>query len=321
MLIPKYLLPALIDQSSALYGTLYYLIRAIFILIAIPLMLFLTNFLFTTQEGMNNKNVSLPSPYKSHLNLYKFSKTNFKYQLLYGILLLFIVFIPLDFITYLLIPEMLEYIGEALTSNSTDSYLKASYPIFIISVVIIQISVSIYEESISRGLLAKRGHDCFQKMSAVTISSLYFGFGHFAYFFNPISANYPIWFPIVWFFQSIFVGIILSLVVLRKKWIFPVIFAHALNNLISAHAVWNFLQGNEFVLVALYLYFPLLIMSVALFFWQFKRIKEGIKVGVEDIKSYFVSEKNINESTGDKCVRIIVDVLLAVLIYFVALIT
>ncbi len=213
---------------------------------------------------------------------------------------------------------MLEYQSYALPD--TDIYLtsETSYILFLISVIIIQFSVAISEETISRGLITKRGSEHFFRMSAVMISALYFGFGHFAYFLNPISRFYPIWFPIIWFLQAFIIGIVLSLFVLRKKWIFPVIIAHSLNNIISAHAIWSFNNAIDFSVVALYLYCPLLIIGCILFIWQFSQIKESISVGFTMLKSYF-KRNDINEDTkGDTIFRVFIDILMGLLIFLMS---
>lgn len=312
-LIPIFLLPLFINGTSIYYGPLYYFLRALGIIIAIPLFLFISNILLESQKKDLITEID-ESPAMSHLKLYSMDKESFKDQLLYGILILFIIFIPLDFLIYLLIPQMLEYSGVALTSYATDSYLLQSYFIFLFSVIIIQICVAIYEESLTRGFLAKRGGDYFHKMSAVIISSLYFGLMHFAYFFNPISRNYPIWFPFVWFLQTFLVAIMLGILILKKKRLFPLIFAHAVNNIISAHAVWNYLQGNDFSLVAIYLYLPLLIISVVLFIWQFPRIKQATLTCLSEFKTYFKKDEIIGESKGDLIFRLFVDFLIGLFI-------
>lgn len=309
-------LPILLDQNSLLYGPLFYILRALIILISIPIALFLFNILVEPQK----KDLIIEddaSPATRHLRLYSISEGDYKEQFLYGIIILFVLFIPLDFLIYFLLPEMLEYTGAVLSVQVTEQYLLQSYMIFLVSVIIIQISVAIYEESVSRGFLTTRGSDYFHKMSAVLIASLYFGFMHFAYFFNPASRNYPIWFPFIWFLQTLIVGIMLSILIIRKKKLFPVIFAHALNNIISAHAVWNHLQGNDFSLVAVYLYLPLLICSVIIFIWQFSRIKHGFLTGLNEFKTYFKLIEG--ESKGDRYFMVFFDILIAICVAILAL--
>ncbi len=318
LLIPRVLFPIFVDEKNVLFGPIYYFLRALAILIAIPVFLFISNIVFESQK----RNIILEedlTPASAHIKLYSISKENFRDQLLYGILILFIVFIPLDFLGYYLFPATLEYTAVALSSQSTDSYLLANYSIFLFSVLIIQISVAIYEETLTRGFLTIRGCEYFHKMSAVIIPSLYFGLMHFAYFLNPVSRNYPIWIPFIWFLQTLFVAILLSIFIIRKKKIFPLIFAHALNNIISAHAVWNYLQGNDFMIVTLYLYLPLLTMSGILFIWQFSRISTGILDGLSEIKTYFKVNIKNGESKGDIYFRILFDIVIGLLILFFGL--
>ena len=318
LLIPRALLPLFIDTNSIFYGPLYYLLRAVAIIIAIPLVLFITQFILESPKKNEIIEEEI-NPVISYLNLYSTPENTFKNQLLYGILLLFIVFIPLDFLVYFFCPVMLEYTGVALTSQPTDTYLLRSYFIFLVSVIIIQISVSIYEESLTRGFLTMRGKEYFHRMSAVMISSLYFGLMHFAYYLNPVSRNYPFWFPFIWFLQTFLVAILLSILVLRKKSLFPVIFAHALNNIISAHAVWNYLQGNDFTLVTVYLYIPLMIIGLFLFIWKFSIIKTGISIVSNDIREYFIPDKKLGESKGDLYFRILIDLLIGIIILAIGL--
>ena len=313
LIIPIFLIPLIAEEGTPLYGILFYLIRAIIVLLGIPLILYLTNLLFDSQKKIIlDEDIS---PATGHLKMFKMTKKNYKYQILYGFLLFFLVFLPIDFFTNLLVPEMVEYQAWAVASTSTNSYLFANdYFIFLISVIIIQISVVITEEIISRGFLTKRGSEYFFKMSAVIISSLYFGLGHFAYFLNPISQLFPYWFPFVWFTQAFFIGIILALLIIRKKWIFPVIIAHTLNNIVAAHAFWSFFQGITFQIVALYLYYPLLIIGIMLLVWNYAKIKEGIMTGFQVLKTYF--RKDSKEDTkGDIIFRVFIDILLGGLIF------
>ncbi len=318
IIIANILTDFFIDESSDLYGPFYFLTKAIAILIAIPILLHLTFMLLKSQNKETGSNIQI-SPSKGYLKLYKITFSNFKYQLLFGLLILFIVFIPLDFFTYLMIPQMIEYQAKTLSASPTGYYFSKSYPIFLLSAIIIHVSVALIEESIARGLIAKRGSEHYNKMSAVIISSLYFGLGHLAYFFfNPISASYSIWFSFTWFAQAFFIGIILSMIILKKKWLFPLIFAHALNNIISAHAIWNYQQGNDFIAVTtLYIYFPLLIGSIILLVWQFSRIKTAISVGFKEFISYFTQDSERMENKRDVLIRILIDGFMGLMIFII----
>lgn len=312
-LIPWLVLPLFISNESVFYGPLYYLLRAVAIIIAVPLFLLISN-VFLESPKRTEIIKEDRSPSLEYLKLYSFPDNSFKDQLLYGVLILFTIFIPLDFLVYFLIPDMLKYTGEALSSQPTDSYLLQSYFVFLFSVIIIQVCVSIYEESVSRGFITMRGKEYFHKISAVIIASLYFGLMHFAYFLSPVSRNYPFWFPFIWFLQTFLVAILLSILVLKKKSLFPVIFAHALNNIISAHAVWNYLQGNDFALVTYYMYIPLMIIGLVLFIWQFSTIKAGVTVVYKDIGEYFKPEEKLGESKGDVYFRILIDLFIGIII-------
>ena len=276
LLIPAFLIPSLVGDESLLYGILLYSLRAIFVFIGVPLILIISNIVFESQK----RNVIIEediSSAKGHLKLYKMTKKNYKYQILYGLLIFFLVFLPIDFFGYLLIPDLLKYQASALPD--TDIYLKTgtSYVLFLISVIIIQFSVAVTEETISRGLITKRGSEYFFSMSAVMISALYWGLGHFAYFLNPVP-GFSTWYPFIWFLQAFIIGIILSLFVLRKRWIYPVIIAHTLNNIVTAHTIWSFNNAIDFSVVALYLYLPLLIIGCVLFIWQFSQINRVKKL-------------------------------------------
>ena len=320
-LIPALLLPSIVDVNSLIFEPLFYLIRAAIMVAVIPLFLYLSNFLMEKQR----RSIILVediSPSRNFLNLFKITRSNFKFQLLYGILLLFLIFIPLDFLTYL-IPDMLSFASTAIepaADFSLNSYFNENYSIFLLSIVLIPLCVAIYEESLTRGFLTNRGSDYFNKMSAVIMTSFFFGLGHFAYIYSPASAGLPIVFPIIWFLQTFLVGIVLSMLVLRKHWIFPVIFAHTFNNIITSHSMWNYINGIDFSFMTFYVYTPLLIIGIILFIWQFPRIRESLTIGWNEFKSYFTRDENIGENSLETVVRIIMDFLFGFLIWIIGVI-
>ncbi|TES93914.1 MAG: CPBP family intramembrane metalloprotease, partial [Promethearchaeota archaeon] len=183
MLIPTFLLPFLINSSSVIFEPLYYLVRAAVLVVAIPLFLYISYFIMEKQRKILILDVDI-SPSRSFLNLFKITRKNFKFQLLYGILLLFLIFIPLDFFTYLFVPDMLDFVSIALQpsgESSLNNYFSENYFIFLLSIILIPLCVAIYEESLTRGFLTNRGSEYFNKMSAVIITSFFFGLGHFSY--------------------------------------------------------------------------------------------------------------------------------------------
>ncbi len=315
ILLSLALLEFFADKDSVSYGIIYYIGRAILIFLAVPIAFFISKFISPPhkREIIIEEDIS---PFKGFFMLYRITKKNYKYQFLYGFLIYFLVFLPLDFFTYLLLPDMISYQAESL-ENALNAYLERGYFTFLISVIIIQFFVSFSEETIFRGFITKTGSKHINGISAVIIASLAWGLGHFAYYFDPQSGGYPFWFPFIWFTQAFIIGIILSLLVLRRKWIFPVILAHALNNIISAHTLWNFNERNDFTNIALFLYCPLLIIGIVLFIWQFQRIKEGLSIGFKLLKTYFKSEREYVESLGDKLFIIFIDLLIGIIAFLV----
>lgn len=318
-LIPVFLLPSIISENSVFYGLIFYLFRALIIIISIPISLSISNFLSAPQKERLILEEDI-SPIKGQLMLYKITEKNFKYQILYGLLILFLVFLPIDILGYLFIPGMIKYQASIYSNQSTGVYLSEEYFIFLLFAIFIQFSISFYEESITRGFITKRGSENFNGISAVMMASLYFALGHFAYFlFDPQAENFSIYYPLIWFIEAFFIGMILSLLILRRKWIFPAIIAHALNNIISAHTIWNYLQGNSFEMLVLVLYLPLLIIGVCLFIWFFSRIKEGILIGFRMLRKYFKFNKEVGNSSFNIIFRIFIDLLVGLLIFLISI--
>jgi membrane protease YdiL (CAAX protease family) len=327
LIIPVFLIPLIVEEGSNLYGIVFYLIRAIIVFLGIPLILYLTNLLFVSQKQIILDEDLTPAT--GHLKLYKINKKNYKYQILYGFLIFFVVFLPIDFFTYSLIPGAISFQAFVLGIRSTNFYLSPlsdNYFIFLISAIIIQFSVAFTEETVSRGFFAKRGSEYFLPMSAVMISSLYFGLGHLAFLLDATS-----WIPVIMFVETFVVGIILALFVLRKKWILPVIIAHALNNIVSAHTIWSFWQNISFQITIFYVYIPLFIIGVLfvtvclLLVWDFSNFREGLSNGFSMFKTYFKRESKENErnpkevTRGDTLFRIFIDIIIALLIFLMGM--
>ncbi|MFX0058604.1 MAG: CPBP family intramembrane glutamic endopeptidase [Candidatus Hodarchaeota archaeon] len=311
------LLPIIIEPNSILFGPLYFMLRAIFLVLGIMIFLYVANFALQSKRKLIVEEISST---KNFIKLFSISKSNFKYQLMYGFLLLFLVFIPLDFLQYLVLPKTLDFLSMLLTFSVSNSYLLTPYFTFLVSVLIIQFSIALHEESFVRGFLTNRGSDYVPKMSAVIISSFFWGLQHFAYILHPLGRLVPLSFLLNWFIQAFIIGIILALFILRKRWIFPVIFSHAVNNIITAHTIWNHVQGNGFTQLAILVYTPLILISLTLFIWQFSRIKESLLNGLKEFKSYFSNDKSIKETSMDKIIRIMLDFLFGLIIFAVAII-
>jgi len=301
--------------NLAYFGILFYVLRALIIFGSVSIILWLYNKIISSQK--RNREIS---PLNGYLRLFKITKKNFKYQILYGLLLFFLVLLPIDFMTYGLFPEVISYQAYSLGLNSLNAYLLIdNYSCFLLASIIIQISVSFSQESIYRGFLAKRGTENFYKMSAVIISSISFGLGNFTFYFNPLNVYFSQWLPIFLSIESFIIGMILSIVTLSRKWLIPSIFAYSLKNIISYHTLWNFLQGNEFIVVELYLYVPALIGGIILFIWQFSRIKESLSTGFKTLREYTQKEEKNETTNTDKYFRYFFDILIGILIFLVSL--
>ncbi|MHA1148122.1 MAG: CPBP family intramembrane glutamic endopeptidase [Promethearchaeota archaeon] len=307
-LIPLFVLPLILDSESVYFGSIFFIWRAGMIFIAIPLMIYITDIIFESQSKqiIIEKDIS---PAMDHLQLYSINKDNYKDQVLLGFLILFIFLIPLDFFTYMLFPEAIPFLSETYIQSSLNYYLLQSYILFLGLAILLHFGVSIYEETLSRGFITMRGGNHMNKMSAVIIASIHFGLLHLTFTsgFSPLI-------PLIWVSQAFIVGIILSILVLKKGWIFPAILAHALNNIISAHVLWNYLQGNDFSLMFYYMYLPLLCIGVVLLIWKLPLIKKGLNSTIEEIRLYFENDDDIGEANSDKYFRILMDVLFAFLI-------
>jgi len=319
MTVNWFLLPLFIDHDSIVFGLTFNIIRTLIIVFTIPTVLLLSR-KFNWVQKYESKGKKDISPFRMQFKLFKVTKKNYKYQILQGLLLLFLVFIPLNFSIYLLIPNLLSYQTISLTFNLQHSYLLLEeYFLFLIFVIIIQTSVSISEETLFRGFIAKRGAERFNKVSAALISAYYFGFMEFIFYLDPLIQLFPFWFPFIKFLSSFLIGLILSLTVIRRKWLLPLIFAHTINNILLMHISWNLLQGNEVLTVMLYLYIPLLAISLILLIWKFSMIKESLSIGLNMLKVYIKNDKNEREKNSDKYFRILFDIIFGFLIFLIGM--
>ena len=109
------------------------------------------------------------------------------------------------------------------------------------------------------------------------------------------------------------------MLVVKKKWLIPGIFAHAMNNIISSNAVWLYIQGVKFSFTTIVLYLPLLIISILLLIWQFPKIKDGVSTGWGDLKGYVNIKTQKVESKSDIIIIILVDLLIGAIVFLIGL--
>ena len=311
LIIEWMLLPLLVIQTSALFGLLFYLIRALVIFFGIVFFLFISNRFGTKNSQLVKKELT---PHRGFLKLYTMTKKNYIYQLLYSVLILFLILIPFDFLISITSPESIFYRASSLVFKAENSFLFLNdITLFFLYSIIIQLSLSFSKETIFRGLIVKRGSEHFNKISAVVISTFYFTFVEL--FLNPIYLTVSFYFGIIWVIKSFIVGLVSSLIIIRRKWLFPMIIAKAFETFLSSIIIWDFLKGGNTIELSIFIYFPLFFVGLILLILQRLRIKESLQIGIEMLKSYFQKDLKLKESSGDKNFRILFDILIAFLLF------
>jgi len=311
LIIEWFVLPLIVNQTSALFGMLFYLIRTLVIFLAIILVLFISNRIKTKNSSQIDKELA---PHLGYLKLYSMTKKNYTYQLLYGFLLLFLILIPLEFLISITLPDSIPYI---VVSIENTILVIDDVAQFLLFSVIIQFSISFSEETIFRGLVTKRGSEYFNKISAVMIST--FSFTFFELFLNPYIFTVSYYYGVLLFIKTFIVGLVLSLTIVRRKWLFPLIIAKTFDSIISSVIIWDFLRGGNFIQLLFFIYFPLLIISLILLILQHSRVKESLQIGKNMIKSYYRNDIKLDESSSDKLFRILFDIFLAFLLFLFGL--
>ncbi len=320
MIISTLFLSLVFQQVSISYSITFYIIRVLIFLVVVPLTLAISTRVFSGSQKGKNFQDSYISPSKGHLLLYRMTKKNYKFQFLYGLLIFLLVLVPLNCLFFVFIPGMVVYQAISFSFTVTDYYLlEDNYILFLLSTIIIQTCISIANESISKGLIARRGSDYYSKRSAVIITSLFLGFSEFIFYFDILPIYLPPWFPLIWFLKSFLIGIILSLFILRKNWLFPIIFASIINNIFLTHVMWGYLHGVDIYLLSFFIYVPLLIIDGIILLWEYPRIKKIMQAGVKELKLYLKNDKDIKETSGDKSFRIFVDIIIGGLMYIISI--
>lgn len=305
------LLSFIVDQSSALSGVLFYFIRALVIFSAVVVVFSVYNRFKKEKSNISKEELKL---HIGFLRLYNITKKNYKFQLLYGILLFFLVIIPLEFLMIISFPHTVSYRATSLIFKKENSFLLLSnFVLFLFSSCIIGFSNSFSEETIFRGLVTKRGSEHFYKLSAVMISAIYFAF--FEVFVKSTLLAVDFYIGVIWFIKSFLIGLVLSLTILRRKWLLPLIIAKTFDAIISNIIIWEFLQVGDITNLLNFIYGPLLIISLVLLIFQRSRIKESLQIGTKMVKSYFKNNKKQKESSGDKVFRILFDIILAFMLF------
>jgi membrane protease YdiL (CAAX protease family) len=274
--------------------------------------LILIKYIFRTKEIVPNNNDK--SPISETFSTFKIKKNNIGYQLLYGALFLFLIYIPMDFIAYS-IPGVLDFSSSALGASDVNVYLNyTSFLLFIGYCVLIHLCVGIREELFFRGVGVTRARRYIGNYPAVVIISIFFGFSHFSYLLTSDNLLADFLPAVIWGLSAFVAGSASALFIMKKRYIIPLIFAHTLNNIISASAVWMFNQGIQFSQIAQSVYLPLLIISAILFIIFRKHVVSGLRNYKNIIPEYI---KEIKQSKTNIFLAIVIDLLIGIMLWFV----
>ena len=128
-----------------------------------------------------------------------FTFKNFGSQLKTALIFICIIYIPLDFFSYV-IPlifklDVLEYQIETLTSSFWGNYLLYDFNLMIIMTIIIHFFVAFKEEFVFRGFYINIGENKLNKSSIFIYSAFLFGLAHFSYIFTSNGSSNSIFFP------------------------------------------------------------------------------------------------------------------------------
>jgi membrane protease YdiL (CAAX protease family) len=231
-------------------------------------------------------------PYKETSSLFTFK--NFGMQIFYSMLILFFVYIPLDFISYS-IPGSLEFTRKSFSETTYINFTNFGF--FILFALLMHLMVGIREEFFFRGFTTIRSEKYLITGSSVVISSMYFALSHFTYIFYSTDVLHDLIPSLIWTLGAFYVGSVSAVFILKKRRIWPIILAHFLNNVISITVLWlNTTHGIYFWDIAKWLYSPLLGVSLILFILFFREVKTGIK-------SYFSVFHSYRDNIPDKNTR------------------
>jgi len=222
-----------------------------------------------------------------------FTFKNFGSQLKSALILICIIYIPLDFFSYV-IPlifklDVLEYQYDALTSSFLGSYLSYDISLMIIMTIIIHFFIALKEEFVFRGFYIYMGEKKLNKSTAFIYSAILFGLAHFSYIFTTISDGSSFFFPAWWFFNATIIGITSAYFYISKKQLWPLIIAHWVNNIISANILRRNHDGVPFWQESfLTIYVPIFVLGIVLFVIYRKSLIKHVKRIYNFFKDYII---------------------------------
>ena len=308
----RYLIPLL--PASDYRGLIIFSAQLISIIISTVLALIFIHFVFY-KSNMPLKKAE--PPLKETSSLFTFKKVGM--QILFTFLLLFLVYIPLDFLTYAL-PGGLEFSRRSLLSNGTwgiNAYLNfTQIGPFLLYGILLHLMVGVREELFFRGFLSIRTEKYNNVGSSVVISSIFFALSHFTYIFYSSEIRYDLLPAFVWTIGAFFVSSVSAVFILKTRFIWPIILAHTINNVISSSVLWlNSIQNVDFWNIAKWLYLPLLSISILLTIIFFGEVKAGIK-------SYFTAFQSYKTELTERKTRyktILADIIFGILFWAIGM--
>ena len=212
-----------------------------------------------------------------------FSIKNPKYIARNTLILITLIYIPLDLISYLL-PNVLEFEAQALSAEST--YFLWELPLMIITTLIIHFCVAFREEVFFRAYQITLGRKTLKKGAVFIYSTALFSLAHFSYIFSPIAREWSPLFPFWWALNAGIIGLVSAYLYINKRNIWPLIIAHWMNNVISAFVLRNYLLGVSIQESFMQIYLPILIIGVIVIVFTQPNLRENLDKVMKLVKSY-----------------------------------
>ena len=211
-----------------------------------------------------------------------FTFKNFGSQLKSALILICIVYIPLDFFSYV-IPlifklDVFGYQVDALTSNFLGNYLLYDINLMIIMTIFIHFFIALREEFVFRGFYIYMGESKLNKSTAFLYSAVLFGLAHFSYIFTTFETGGSFFYPFWWGFNATIIGITSAYFYISKKQLWPLIIAHWVNNVLSAIILRKDMDGGSFWQESfLTIYIPIFALGIVLFIVYRKSLIKHVK--------------------------------------------
>ncbi len=274
-------------------------------------------FLNSGEEGSSQEKQSLTIKEKTDpsLNLLfqGFTFKNFGSQLKTALILICIIYIPLDAFS-IIIPllfklNVLEYQADTFTSSLLGEYFLFDINLMIITTIIIHFTVALREEFMYRGFYIYAGENKLSKSTNFIYSAFLFGLAHFAYIIPALINGTSIFYPTWWFLNATVIGITSAYYYITKKQLWPLIIAHWTNNVISAIIIRQNMDGASFWQDSfLKIYVPIMFLGIVLFIVYRKSLIIHIKLIYNFFRDYFIETKEIYYFGIDLLIIIIIGV-------------